>query len=259
MAGGGRWQAMRGMIYPRTCMRFTTNSLISTFAIAVTSIAALAQETQKPVQPALPDAPQATAAALIHPNGPTVVMDTSMGRITCQFFQKEAPKTVANFIALAEGTKDWTDPQTHQKMHNKSLYDGTIFHRVIPEFMIQGGDPIGAGTGDPGYTFEDEFNPDLNFDVPGRLAMANSGPNTNGSQFFITEVPTEHLNQKHTIFGQCDEPSINVVKAMARVQRDDSDKPVTPVVLKKVTIVPEGQAIPPDPAPASQPSTTPQP
>jgi peptidyl-prolyl cis-trans isomerase A (cyclophilin A) len=259
MAGAARWQAMRGMIYPRTCMRLRTNLLISTLAIAVTTIAALAQETQKPVEPALPDAPQATAAALIRPNGPTVVMDTSMGRITCQFFQKEAPKTVANFIALAEGTKDWTDPQTHQKIHNKSLYNGTIFHRVIPDFMIQGGDPIGTGTGDPGYTFEDEFNPDLNFDVPGRLAMANSGPNTNGSQFFITEVPTEHLNQKHTIFGQCDEPSINVVKAMARVQRDDSDKPVTPVVLKKVTIVPEGQAIPPDPAPASQPSTTPQP
>jgi peptidyl-prolyl cis-trans isomerase A (cyclophilin A) len=240
-------------------MRLRTNLLISTFAIAVTTIAALAQETQKPVEPALPDAPQATAAALIRPNGPTLVMDTSMGRITCQFFQKEAPKTVANFIALAEGTKDWTDPQTHQKIHNKSLYNGTIFHRVIPDFMIQGGDPIGTGTGDPGYTFEDEFNPDLNFDVPGRLAMANSGPNTNGSQFFITEVPTEHLNQKHTIFGQCDEPSINVVKAIARVQRDDNDKPVTPVILQKVTIVPEGQAVPPNPAPASQPSTTPQP
>ena len=240
-------------------MRLRTNLLISTLAIAVTTVAALAQETQKPVEPALPDAPQATAAALIRPNGPTVVMDTSMGRITCQFFQKEAPKTVANFIALAEGTKDWTDPQTHQKIHNKSLYNGTIFHRVIPDFMIQGGDPIGTGTGDPGYTFEDEFNPDLNFDVPGRLAMANSGPNTNGSQFFITEVPTEHLNQKHTIFGQCDEPSINVVKAIARVQRDDNDKPVTPVILQKVTIVPEGQAVPPNPAPASQPSTTPQP
>lgn len=259
MAGGGRWQAMRGMIYPRTCMRLRTNLLFSTLAIAVTTIAGLAQETQKPVEPALPDAPQATAAALIRPNGPTVVMDTSMGRITCQFFQKEAPKTVANFIALADGTKDWTDPQTHQKIHNKSLYNGTTFHRVIPDFMIQGGDPIGTGTGDPGYTFEDEFNPDLNFDVPGRLAMANSGPNTNGSQFFITEVPTEHLNQKHTIFGQCDEPSINVVKAIARVQRDDNDKPVTPVILQKVTIVPEGQAVPPNPAPASQPSTTPQP
>ncbi len=240
-------------------MRLRTNLLISTIAIAVTTISALAQETQKPVEPALPDAPQATAAAMIRPNGPTVVMDTSMGRITCQFFQKEAPKTVANFIALAQGTKDWVDPTTQKKMHDKPLYDGTIFHRVIPEFMIQGGDPAGTGAGDPGYTFEDEFNPDLNFDVPGRLAMANSGPNTNGSQFFITEVPTEHLNQKHTIFGQCDEPSISVVKAIARVQRDENDKPATPVVLKKVTIVPDGQAVPPDPAAASHPSTTPQP
>ena len=239
-------------------MKPGTKLLISTFAIAFSAIA-FAQETPKPVEPALPDAPQATAAVMIRPNGPTVVMDTSMGRITCQFYEKQAPKTVANFIALAQGTKDWTDPQSQKKMHNKPLYDGTIFHRVIPEFMIQGGDPIGTGTGDPGYTFEDEFNPDLNFDVPGRLAMANSGPNTNGSQFFITEVPTEHLNQHHTIFGQCDEPSLNVVKAIARVQRDDSDKPATPVVLKKVTIVPEGQAAPPDPAAAAQPATAPQP
>jgi peptidyl-prolyl cis-trans isomerase A (cyclophilin A) len=222
--------------------------LITPIAAAAFATAAIAQETTKPVEPALPDAPQATAAAMIHPNGPTVVMDTSMGRITCQFFEKQAPKTVANFIALAQGTKDWTDPQTHKKMHNKPLYDGTVFHRVIPEFMIQGGDPTGTGSGDPGFTFEDEFDPNLNFDVPGRLAMANSGPGTNGSQFFITEVPTEHLNQHHTIFGQCDEASINVVKTIARVERDPNDKPVTPVVLKKVTIIPEGQAVPPDPA-----------
>ena len=239
-------------------MKFQANLFVSTFAIAFTTIAALAQETPKPVAPALPDAPQATAAAMIRPNGPTVVMDTSMGRITCQFFQKEAPKTVANFIALAQGTKDWVDPQTQKKMHNKPLYDGTMFHRVIPEFMIQGGDPTGTGAGDPGFTFEDEFNADLNFDVPGRLAMANSGPNTNGSQFFITEVPTEHLNQHHTIFGQCDEPSVNLVKVIARVERDPNDKPVTPVVLKKVTIVPEGQAVPPDPAAAAQPPAAPQ-
>jgi peptidyl-prolyl cis-trans isomerase A (cyclophilin A) len=234
-------------------MRLRNNLFISTFAFAVTTVASLAQETPKPVEPALPDAPQATAAVMIRPNGPTVIMDTSMGRITCQFFQKEAPKAVANFIALAQGTKDWTDPQTQKKMHNKPLYDGTTFHRVIPEFMIQGGDPTGTGAGDPGFTFEDEFNPDLNFDVPGRLAMANSGPNTNGSQFFVTEVPTEHLNQHHTIFGQCDEPSVNLVKAIARVERDPNDKPVTPVVLKKVTIVQEGQAVPPDPAAAASP------
>ena len=190
---------------------------------------------------------------MIQPNGPTVVMDTSMGRITCQFFQKEAPKTVANFIALAQGSRDWTDPSTHKPMRHKPLYDGTIFHRVIPEFMIQGGDPTGTGMGDPGYSFADEFNPDLGFDVAGRLAMANSGPNTNGSQFFITEVPTPHLNQRHTIFGQCDEPSVNVVRTMARVQTGAEDKPVVPVVLKKVTIVPEGQPVPPPAAPTTQP------
>ena len=201
----------------------------------------------------LPDAPQATAAAMTHPNGPTVVMDTTMGRITCQFFQRQAPKTVANFIALAEGTKDWTDPATSKKQHNKPLYNGTIFHRVIPDFMIQGGDPAGTGMGDPGYQFEDEFDPNLNFDVPGRLAMANSGPNTNGSQFFITEVPTEHLNQRHTIFGQCDASSLDVVKAMARVEQDNQNKPLTPVVLKKVTIVSEGQPLPPAPNSAPKP------
>jgi peptidyl-prolyl cis-trans isomerase A (cyclophilin A) len=232
--------------------------LFTPLAIAALAAVAVAQESTKPAEAPLPDAPQATAAAQIRPNGPTVVMDTSMGRLTCQFFQKEAPKTVANFIALAEGKKDWTDPKTQQKMHNKPLYDGTTFHRVIPEFMIQGGDPTGTGMGDPGFTFEDEFYPDLNFDVPGRLAMANSGPNTNGSQFFITEVPTEHLNQHHTIFGQCDEPSINVVKSIARVERDPNDKPVTAVVLQKVTIVPEGQAPPPAPAAPAQPSPAPQ-
>jgi peptidyl-prolyl cis-trans isomerase A (cyclophilin A) len=226
-------------------MKPSRTLLIPALAVAFTA-AAYAQTSSTPAE-ALPDAPQATAAAMTHPNGPTVVMDTSMGRITCQFFQSQAPKTVANFIALAEGTKDWIDPTTNKKQHNKPLFDGTIFHRVIPEFMIQGGDPAGTGMGDPGYQFEDEFDPNLNFDVPGRLAMANSGPNTNGSQFFITEVPTEHLNQRHTIFGQCDESSVLVVKTIARVERDDQDKPVTPVVLKKVTIVREGQHLPPLP------------
>ncbi len=157
-------------------------------ALAVAfAAAAFSQDTAKPAEPPLPDAPQATAATLIHPNGPTIVMDTSMGRITCQFFQQQAPKTVANFIGLAQGTKDWTDPTSKKAQHNKPLYDDTTFHRVIPGFMIQGGDPTGTGMGDPGYTFEDEFDPNLNFDVPGRLAMANSGPNTDGSQFFVTE------------------------------------------------------------------------
>jgi peptidyl-prolyl cis-trans isomerase A (cyclophilin A) len=230
-----------------------THLLLAPALAAALAATCFAQDT-KPAEP-LPDAPQATAAALIHPNGPTVVMDTTMGRITCQFFQQQAPKTVANFIALAQGTKDWVDPTTNKKQHNKPLYDGTIFHRVIPEFMIQGGDPAGTGMGGPGYQFEDEFDPNLGFDTPGRLAMANSGPGTNGSQFFITEAPTEHLNQVHTIFGQCDESSLNVVKAIARVEKDANDKPVTPVVLKKVTIVPEGGLIPPPKAPPSGPET----
>ncbi|MGD0940760.1 MAG: TonB family protein [Terracidiphilus sp.] len=219
------------------------HTLLRPALIIALAASAQAQSSSKPDE-ALPDAPAATAAAMTHPNGPTVVMDTSMGRITCQFFQQQAPKTVANFIALANGTKDWTDPNTNKVQHNKPYYDGTIFHRVIPEFMIQGGDPVGTGMGDPGYKFEDEFDPNLGFDVPGRLAMANSGPNTNGSQFFITEVPTEFLNQKHTIFGQCDGSSLEVIKTIARVQRDGNDKPVTPVVLKKVTIVREGQPMP---------------
>src|SRR3954452_10258809 len=214
-----------------------TSSLVAGLAIAS---AGFAMHSNPPAQEPLPDAPQATAAASIVPNGPTVVMDTSMGRITCQFFQKEAPKTVANFIALAQGTRDWTDPSTKKVMHHKPLYDGTIFHRVIPDFMIQGGDPTGTGMGDPGYSFEDEFNPDLGFDVPGRLASANSGPNTNGSQFFITEVPVPHLNGHHTIFGQCDEPSL--VQAIARVPRNSMDKPINPVILRHVKIVQPGES-----------------
>jgi peptidyl-prolyl cis-trans isomerase A (cyclophilin A) len=230
-----------------------------TAAFAGTALPALAQQTppaqQTPAAPAqeLPDAPTATPAAMIAPNGPFVVMDTSMGRITCQFYQKQAPQAVANFIGLAKGTKDWTDPTTKKLMHHKPLYDGTTFHRVIPEFMIQGGDPAGTGMGDPGYVFDDELDPDLNFDQPGRLAMANSGPNTNGSQFFITEQGYDTLNQHYTLFGQCDDPSVLVVKTIARVPRDANDKPLAPVLLNKVTIVPEGQPLPPLP-PDEQPA-----
>jgi peptidyl-prolyl cis-trans isomerase A (cyclophilin A) len=227
---------------------FLASALLAAFPAAI-----CAQTSTKPAVD-IPDAPQATASALVHPNGPTVVMDTSMGRITCQFFQKQAPKAVANFIGLAQGTIDWTDPTSKKKQHHKPLYDGTTFHRVIPEFMIQGGDPAGTGMGDPGYAFDDEVNPNLNFDQPGRLAMANSGPNTNGSQFFITEQAYDSLNQHYTLFGQCDDPSVDVVKTIARVPRDSNDKPLTPVVLKKVTIVPEGQPLPPSPAADAQPA-----
>jgi peptidyl-prolyl cis-trans isomerase A (cyclophilin A) len=224
-------------------MKLKPTLLVAALGVAFAAFL-LAQHSTQPAAE-LPDAPAATAAAMIHPNGPTVVMDTSMGRIACQFFQKQAPKTVANFIALAQGSKDWTDPITNKTQHNRPLYNGTIFHRVIPGFMIQGGDPAGTGMGSPGYQFDDEFDPNLNFDVPGRLAMANSGPNTDGSQFFITELPYESLNQHYTIFGQCDDASVEVVKAIARVPRNSDDKPITPVVLKKVTIVPQGQPLPP--------------
>jgi peptidyl-prolyl cis-trans isomerase A (cyclophilin A) len=223
-------------------MKLNDVLLISILSVAC-AVSASAQTSSNDI----PDAPQANVPILIHPNGPTVVMDTSMGRITCQFFERQAPKAVANFIGLAEGTRDWTDPTTHVKHHGRSLYNGTIFHRVIPGFMIQGGDPTGTGMGDPGYAFADEFDPNLNFDRPGRLAMANSGPNTNGSQFFITEQAVESLNQHYTLFGQCDESSVLVVKTIAQVQRNRDDKPLTPVVLKKVTIVREGQQMPPLP------------
>src|SRR4051794_30630845 len=127
--------------------------------------------------------------------------DTTFGRIVIRLFPDDAPKTVENFVSLATGTREWTDPKTGMKA-KKPLYDGTVFHRVIPEFMIQGGDPLGRGTGGPGYKFEDEFGSGRKFDRPGLLAMANAGPNTNGSQFFITVIPTPWLNNKHTIFGE---------------------------------------------------------
>jgi peptidyl-prolyl cis-trans isomerase A (cyclophilin A) len=126
---------------------------------------------------------------------------TSLGEIVVKLLPDKAPKTVANFVELAEGTREWKDPRSGQSAR-RPLYDGTVFHRVIPDFMIQGGDPLGTGTGGPGYRFEDEIGPENRFDRPGLLAMANSGPNTNGSQFFITEVPTRHLDRGHTIFGE---------------------------------------------------------
>jgi peptidyl-prolyl cis-trans isomerase A (cyclophilin A) len=126
---------------------------------------------------------------------------TSAGDIVVKLLPEKAPKTVENFVSLAEGSREWTDPKTRQQV-KRPLYDGTVFHRVIPEFMIQGGDPEGTGRGGPGYRFADEIGPDNRFEKPGLLAMANAGPNTNGSQFFITEVPTPHLNRGHTIFGE---------------------------------------------------------
>lgn len=173
-----------------------------------------------------------------------------MGRMTCQLFDKEAPLTSASFIGLATGSKTWTDPATQEKVTGRPFYNGTQFHRVIPGFMVQGGDRLATGTGDAGFFLPDEISPALRFDVPGRLAMANSGPNTNGSQFFITEVPYPQLNGNYTIFGQCDAHSAVLVGAIARVERDSNDKPLTPVMLNRVIVVPAGQPIPPAPAAA---------
>jgi peptidyl-prolyl cis-trans isomerase A (cyclophilin A) len=147
------------------------------------------------------------------------IFQTSAGNITVRLFEKDAPETVANFVGLATGAKEWTDPRTRKKSHAK-LYDGTKFHRVIPNFMIQGGDPLGTGTGDPGYRFGDEFQSGRRFDKPGLLAMANAGPNTNGSQFFITEVPTPHLNNRHTIFGEV----VKGFELVPKIARAGNDK-----------------------------------
>lgn len=177
----------------------------------------------------------------------TAVIRTTVGNLTCQLLPNKAPIGVANFIGLAKGTKDWVDPRTHQKKHGVPLYDGTIFHRVIPGFMIQGGDPLGNGMGDPGYAFKDEVSNDLKFDRPGRLAYANAGPNTNGSQFFITEVAftgqqATMLNGHFTIFGQCDAPTVALVTQIARMDRDPSnDRPFKPVKIIHIDIK-EGEA-----------------
>ena len=161
-------------------------------------------------------------------------LKTSMGDIVIQLFEDKAPKTVANFVDLATGAKEWTDPKTKEKV-KRPLYNGTIFHRVIPGFMIQGGDPLGNGTGGPGYRFEDEFNPDLKHSKPYILSMANAGPNTNGSQFFITHKATPWLDGKHSVFGEVVKGQ-EVVDAIANVPRDFRDRPLKEVVLKEVVI-----------------------
>ena len=172
---------------------------------------------------------------MLRAKGTYAIFDTSEGTIVCQLFEKEAPKTVENFIALAEGTKDWEHPTTKEKGARK-LYDGTIFHRVIPNFMIQGGDPQGTGFGGPGYRFEDETKGSPHkFDKAGKLAMANAGPNTNGSQFFITVANTDWLTGKHTIFGEVIEGD-DIVQKIAKVPTAAQDKPKTPVVVKSIAI-----------------------
>jgi peptidyl-prolyl cis-trans isomerase A (cyclophilin A) len=161
-------------------------------------------------------------------------LHTTLGDIEVRLFPNHAPKTVANFVGLADGTTPWTDPRT-KKPGSGPLYEGTVFHRVIPGFMIQGGDPLGTGIGGPGYQFGDEFHPELAFTRPYLLAMANAGPATNGSQFFITVAPTGHLTNKHTIFGEVTRGS-DVVDAIANAPRDRRDRPNDDVVLESVAI-----------------------
>ena len=175
-------------------------------------------------------------------------IQTTAGKLNCQLFPDKAPIGVQNFVDLSEGKKDWTSPVTHQKKHGVPLYDGTIFHRVIPNFMIQGGDPAGNGTGDPGYAFKNETSPDLKFDRPGRLAYANAGPDTNGSQFFITEVAYPSLNGNYTIFGQCDDATVVLVKQIARMGKDANDHPYRPVKIVHITILRGGATAPKSPA-----------
>ena len=217
--------------------------IISSFAAAQTSGTAPKPSTPKPAA-----AKPATAAT----SQPVqAIFETTAGNINCTLFPDKAPITVANFIGLATGTKDWKNPASGATMHNKPLYDGTVFHRVIPNFMIQGGDPLGNGSGGPGYSFRDEQS-DLTFDVPGRLAMANSGPNTNGSQFFITEVPTPHLDGHYNIFGQCD--NNDLVKQIARMATDPrNDRPFNPVKITHVKIIDPRH---PAAAPSKKPPTT---
>jgi peptidyl-prolyl cis-trans isomerase A (cyclophilin A) len=211
----------------------------------------------KPAPAKKPAASTAAKPAPAAPAEPTAVIDTTAGKLTCTLFPDKAPIGVANFIGLANGTKDWTNPVSHAKKHGVPLYDGTIFHRVIPEFMIQGGDPAGSGSGDVGFEFKNETSPTLKFDRAGRLAYANAGPGTNGSQFFITEVPYPHLNGGYTIFGQCDEASVALVKQIARMGRDSNDRPYRPVKINHIAIVKAGGTAKPaaaKPATATKPA-----
>jgi peptidyl-prolyl cis-trans isomerase A (cyclophilin A) len=221
--------------------------------IALALLSAAAVFAQAPAAPPAAKPAAAPPAAAREP-GLYAAIATSMGPITVKLHEKEAPVTVKNFIDLSRGRKAWRD-QTGQ-MVKRPLYPGTTFHRVIPGFMIQGGDPTGTGAGDPGFVIPDEFAPNLKFDGPGRLAMANAGPKTGNCQFFITEVPTPHLNGLHTIFGQVVEGQ-ELVGKMARVQRGRNDKPNTPIKIVSITFKREGPAppnAPEGPAPTAKKS-----
>jgi len=210
--------------------------------IIVFAAAAAGAQTTPGAQGTQAAKPSVAAKPAMHATAskPIAIINTSVGKLTCTLFPDKAPIGVENFIGLASGTKDWKNPVSGATKHGVPLYDGTIFHRVIPEFMIQGGDPAGNGSGDQGYKFKNEVSSDLLFDQPGRLAYANAGPDTNGSQFFITE-DVEHSRQlsgSYTIFGQCDEASVALVKQIARMARDpNNDKPFRPVKILHISIV----------------------
>ncbi|MBI4424736.1 MAG: peptidylprolyl isomerase [Elusimicrobia bacterium] len=209
-----------------------TRSIRATLGLAL--LAAACAKPAPKTEPASTAAPAPAASAPA--KTPYAVFETTQGKIVARLFPGDAPKAVETFVGLATGQKSWTDPRTGQAQ-SKPLYDGTIFHRVIPGFMIQGGDPLGNGMGGPGFRFEDEFQSGRAFDKPGLLAMANSGPNTNGSQFFITLGPTPWLNNRHTIFGEVVEGQA-VVEAIAAVPRaqDGSDRPNQPQVIQSLKI-----------------------
>lgn len=183
-----------------------------------------------------PETPAPPIAELVPGTGELrAIFKTSMGDITVKLYEAEAPRTVANFVALATGQVEWTDPKTNQKT-KRPLYSGTIFHRVIPEFMIQGGDPTGTGRGGPGWKFGDEINPKLKHTQPGALSMANSGPNTNGSQFFLCEIATPWLDGKHAVFGQTIE-GVELISKITHSPRGPGDKPKTDITLNEIQIV----------------------
>ena len=212
---------------------------VSVFSVSLLSLA-LSAQTPAPKAPAKAPAKKAAAATKAAPAAPKTprpdglytTISTSMGDITLKLFEKESPITVKNFVGLATGRKPWTDPKTHARV-SRPLFNGLIFHRVIENFMIQGGDPTGTGMSGTDV-IKDEFDPSLTFDKPGRLAMANAGPGTGSCQFFITEVPTPHLNGHHTIFGQTVEHQ-ELVSQITHVAKDGQGRPNTPVVIKKVS------------------------
>lgn len=186
------------------------------------------QRPSRPAGPALPPVDLPSEPGLY------AIIYTSMGNIVCRLFEDRAPKTVANFVGLATGTKAWKDPATGKLKHSP-LYSGTTFHRVIPDFMIQGGDPAGDGSGGPGYEFKDEIDTKFSFDRPGILAMANHGPDTNGSQFFITVAPATHLDGHYSVFGEVVSGQ-DVADAISKVPRDSEDKPFSPVKIIRISI-----------------------